>query len=228
MKLRLSLFLILLEAMNQLDEPKQFSTVSSVGDLLQLAQHAQCDATSDSLSTLRVEQSCDHERLPGDTVAAHTTTVLEEIVDQVLVCFGLGIPRCVPGCGFTSVDSCCQGLACGEGGVQLISPTEVRIFDRHGKSADAAGDEAANADMNDLGMKLVVRIYNYYRKYGAPTEVIGTKFRNIGQIQALSYSEPKFRYALNLHAVAMQELDEGMRPFVADAAKLDRMVEALR
>ncbi len=80
----------------------------------------------------------------------------------------------------------CQAVACGEAKVQLISPFVGRIYDWYKKSAGAAWVEADNADANDPGVKSVAQIFNYYKKFGIPTEVMGASFRNVGQITALA------------------------------------------
>jgi transaldolase len=46
--------------------------------------------------------------------------------------------------------------------------------------------EADNALANDPGVKSVAQIYNYYKKFGIATEVMGASFRNVGQITALA------------------------------------------
>jgi transaldolase len=80
----------------------------------------------------------------------------------------------------------CQAVACGEAKVQLISPFVGRIYDWYKKSAGAAWVEADNADANDPGVKSVTQIFNYYKKFGIQTEVMGASFRNVGQITALA------------------------------------------
>jgi transaldolase len=80
----------------------------------------------------------------------------------------------------------CQAVACGQAKVQLISPFVGRIYDWYKKSAGAAWVEADNAGANDPGVKSVTQIYNYYKKYGIATEVMGASFRNVGQITALA------------------------------------------
>jgi transaldolase len=70
--------------------------------------------------------------------------------------------------------------------VRLISPFVGRIYDWYKKSAGAEWDEAANAGLNDPGVKSVTQIYTYYKHYGIPTEVMGASFRNVGQILALA------------------------------------------
>jgi transaldolase len=89
-------------------------------------------------------------------------------------------------CNLTLLFSFCQAVACGESGVQLISPFVGRIYDWYKKSAGAQWDEAANAGVDDPGVKSVTRIYTYYKHYGIDTEVMGASFRNVGQILALA------------------------------------------
>ncbi|WP_377160139.1 transaldolase [Roseateles sp. UC29_93] len=86
----------------------------------------------------------------------------------------------------TLLFSFCQAVACGENGIQLISPFVGRIYDWCKKAAGPNWDEAANAGVNDPGVKSVAAIYNYFKKHGIQTEVMGASFRNIGQIQALA------------------------------------------
>ena len=86
----------------------------------------------------------------------------------------------------TLLFSFCQAVACGENGIQLMSPFVGRIYDWYKKSAGANWDEAAHAGVNDPGVKSVTAIYNYFKKQGIKTEVMGASFRNIGQIQALA------------------------------------------
>ncbi|MDE2417367.1 MAG: transaldolase [Burkholderiales bacterium] len=80
----------------------------------------------------------------------------------------------------------CQAVACGQAKVQLISPFVGRIYDWYKKSAGAAWVEADMAGANDPGVKSVTQIYNYYKKFGIATEVMGASFRNVGQITALA------------------------------------------
>jgi transaldolase len=86
----------------------------------------------------------------------------------------------------TLLFSFAQAVACGQAKVQLISPFVGRIYDWYKKTAGAAWDEAASAGANDPGVKSVKAIYNYYKKHGIATEVMGASFRNVGQIVALA------------------------------------------
>ena len=84
-------------------------------------------------------------------------------------------------CNLTLLFSFAQAVACAEAGVQLVSPFVGRILDWHKKSTgkDYAPDE-------DPGVVSVTKIYNYYKKFGHQTEVMGASFRNVGQILELA------------------------------------------
>jgi transaldolase len=86
----------------------------------------------------------------------------------------------------TLLFSFCQAVACGQAKVQLISPFVGRIYDWYKKQAGAGWDEAARAGANDPGVQSVRNIYNFYKKHGIATEVMGASFRNVGQITALA------------------------------------------
>lgn len=89
-------------------------------------------------------------------------------------------------CNLTLLFAFAQARACGDAGVQLISPFVGRIYDWYKKSAGAAWDEVAQAGLNDPGVQSVSRIYQYYKQHGVRTEVMGASFRNVGQILALA------------------------------------------
>ena len=79
-----------------------------------------------------------------------------------------------------------QAVACAQAKVQLISPFVGRIYDWYKKTAGASWVEADKAGANDPGVQSVAQIYNYYKKFGIATEVMGASFRNVGQITALA------------------------------------------
>lgn len=89
-------------------------------------------------------------------------------------------------CNLTLLFSPIQAHACAQARVQLISPFVGRIYDWYKKSAGTSWDEAANAGVNDPGVKSVRRIYAYFKQNGIRTEVMGASFRNAGQIKALA------------------------------------------
>jgi transaldolase len=86
----------------------------------------------------------------------------------------------------TLLFSFAQAVACGQAKVQLISPFVGRIYDWYKKSAGSGWDESAMAGANDPGVRSVRRIYEFYKKHGIATEVMGASFRNAGQITALA------------------------------------------
>ena len=85
-------------------------------------------------------------------------------------------------CNMTLLFSFAQAVACADAGVTLISPFVGRIYDWH-KAARKVDDIPA---AEDPGVASVVRIYNYYKKHGYKTQVMGASFRKTGQILALA------------------------------------------
>ena len=234
--------------MNQLDALKQFTTVvADTGDFKQIAAYQPQDATTNPSLILKAVQKADYKSLLTDTVAQFRGRPLDEIMDRLLVRFGVEILSIIPGRVSTEVDarlsfdtaatiargerlmalyqaegihkdrvlikvaatwegiqaakrleengihtnltllfSFCQAVACGQAKVQLISPFVGRIYDWYKKTAGAAWIETDNAGASDPGVKSVQHIYNYYKKFGIATEVMGASFRNVGQITALA------------------------------------------
>ena len=84
-------------------------------------------------------------------------------------------------CNLTLLFAFVQAVACAEAGVQLISPFVGRIYDWYKKDT---GIDYQGA--NDPGVLSVQKIYNYYKKFGYTTEVMGASFRNTGQITELA------------------------------------------
>jgi transaldolase len=84
-------------------------------------------------------------------------------------------------CNLTLLFGLHQAIACAEAGVTLISPFVGRILDWYKKDT---GLDYAPAD--DPGVLSVTHIYNYYKKFGYTTEVMGASFRNIGEIIELA------------------------------------------
>ena len=234
--------------MNQLDALKQFTTVvADTGDFKQIDAYQPQDATTNPSLILKAVQKPDYRTLLTDTVTQFRGRPLDEIVDRLLVRFGVEILSIIPGRVSTEVDarlsfdtsatvtrgerlvelyqaqgihidrvlikvaatwegiqaaqqlerrgihtnltllfSFVQAVACGQARVQLISPFVGRIYDWYKKSAGAQWDEATRAGANDPGVESVRQIYNYYKKFGIATEVMGASFRNVGQITALA------------------------------------------
>jgi transaldolase len=85
-------------------------------------------------------------------------------------------------CNMTLLFSFAQALACADAGVTLISPFVGRIYDWHRQARKV--DDIAIED--DPGVASVARIYNYYKKHGYPTQVMGASFRKTEQVLALA------------------------------------------
>jgi transaldolase len=84
-------------------------------------------------------------------------------------------------CNLTLLFGMHQAIACAEARVTLISPFVGRILDWHKK--------AENRDftpIEDPGVHSVTRIYNYFKRHGHRTEVMGASFRNVGEIVELA------------------------------------------
>lgn len=85
-------------------------------------------------------------------------------------------------CNLTLLFSHVQAVACAEAGVRLISPFVGRILDWYKKDR-GVDNIPANEDPGVLSVK---SIYNYYKKFGYKTQVMGASFRNIGEICELA------------------------------------------
>jgi transaldolase len=229
--------------MNQLEQLKQYTTiVADTGDFQAMKAFAPHDATTNPSLILKAVQKDEYKPLLEKAVRHNAGKPMEEIIDRLLVAFGLEILRIIPGrvstetdarlsfdtqgtiekgraliklyeaadiprervlikiastwegiraaevlekegirCNMTLLFSLPQAIACAEADVQLISPFVGRIYDWHKKSS---GQEYTGAD--DPGVQSVKRIYDYYRKFGYKTEVMGASFRNTSQITELA------------------------------------------
>jgi len=87
-------------------------------------------------------------------------------------------------CNLTLLFGLHQAIACAEAKVTLISPFVGRILDWYKKDT---GKDYVGAD--DPGVQSVTKIYDYYKKFGYKTQVMGASFRNIGEIKELAGSD---------------------------------------
>jgi transaldolase len=85
-------------------------------------------------------------------------------------------------CNLTLLFSFAQAVACAEAKVTLISPFVGRIYDYY-KKENGGKDIAID---QDPGVASVTRIYNYFKKYGYNTVVMGASFRKVEQIERLA------------------------------------------
>ena len=250
--------------MNQLEQLKHYTTVvADTGDFQSIQRYSPEDSTTNPSLILKAVQKDTYESLLEKTVRDNKGTTTEEIMDRLLVAFGVEILKIVPGrvstetdarlsfdtegsikkgrelialykangispdrvlikiastwegiraaevlqkegirCNMTLMFSLPQAVACAEAKVQLISPFVGRIYDWYKKQT---GTDYAGAD--DPGVQSVKRIYDYYRKFGYPTEVMGASFRNTSQIIELAGCD-----LLTISPELLQKLSESDAP----------------
>ncbi len=263
--------------MNQLQALKQHSTVvADTGDFKQMAAFAPQDATTNPSLILKAVQKPEYAHLLHQAVERYTAQGQDEVMNRLLVAFGIEILQHIPGRVSTEVDarlsfdteatvararrlialyrqagvhadrvlikiastwegiqaaaqleregvhtnltllfSFCQAVACAQAKVQLISPFVGRIHDWYKKQAGAGWDEAAMAGENDPGVQSVRRIFQYYKRHGIGTEVMGASFRTVGQIVALAGCD---LLTISPELLAQLAAREGPLPRALDAA----------
>jgi transaldolase len=229
--------------MNQLEQLKQFTTVvADTGDFQSIKAYAPQDATTNPSLILKAVQKPEYRPLLEKAIADNAGASTDDVIDRLLIAFGVEILNFVPGrvsteidaalsfdteatvakgrelialyeaagvsrervlikiastwegiraaeileqdgirCNLTLLFSLCQAIACAEAKVQLISPFVGRIYDWYKKST---GTDYTGSD--DPGVQSVKGIYQYYRKFGYKTEVMGASFRNTSQILELA------------------------------------------
>ena len=105
-------------------------------------------------------------------------------------------------CNMTLLFSLVQAVACAEAGSRLISPFVGRILDWFKQNT---GESYEGAE--DPGVQSVTEIYNYYKKFGYETEVMGASFRNTGEIKELVGCD-----LLTISPGLLQEMKEDFSP----------------
>ena len=234
---------------NQLDLLKTFTkVVADTGDFESMRQFHPQDATTNPSLIYAASQKPEYryilDKVLADRKASGLTGAaqVEDLMDHLLVAFGLEILAIVPGrvstetdarlsfdtegtlakarqlialyeaagisrnrvlikiastwegikaaevlekegirCNLTLLFSLTQAIACAEAGVQLISPFVGRIYDWF-----KAANKREYVGAEDPGVQSVTAIYNYYKKFGYKTEVMGASFRNTGEITELA------------------------------------------
>ncbi|HIK43518.1 MAG TPA: transaldolase [Leptolyngbyaceae cyanobacterium M65_K2018_010] len=119
-------------------------------------------------------------------------------------------------CNLTLLFGLHQAIACAEAGVTLISPFVGRILDWYKK--DTGREDYLPQE--DPGVLSVTQIYNYYKKFGYHTEVMGASFRNIGEITELAGCD---LLTISPQLLAQLESTEGDLPRKLDPAKAATM-----
>jgi transaldolase len=118
-------------------------------------------------------------------------------------------------CNMTLLFGLHQAIASAEAQVTLISPFVGRILDWYKKDT---GKDYVGAD--DPGVQSVTTIYNYYKKFGYKTVVMGASFRNTGEIKELAGCD-----LLTIAPKLLQELEstEGVLPRKLDPANAQKL-----
>lgn len=123
-------------------------------------------------------------------------------------------------CNLTLLFSTIQAVACAEAGVRLISPFVGRILDWY--RASTGLEYTAETDP---GVQSVRTIYNYYKKFGYPVQIMGASFRNKGEVLALAGCDlltisPNLLAEL---AASDEPVAPALSPEVAKASDIERL-----
>jgi transaldolase len=231
-----------------LEQLKQYTTVvADTGDFERMQAFMPQDATTNPSLILKAAQLPSYQSLITNVKAKNAGKPVDQVIDALLVAFGIEILKIVPGrvstevdarlsfdtaatikkareiiaayeangiskkrvlikiastwegiqaaktlqaegiaCNMTLLFSLIQAVACANAKAQLISPFVGRITDWHKNSLGAQWQDEVHGGANDPGVVSVKSIYNYYKSFDIPTEVMGASFRNIGQITHLA------------------------------------------
>ncbi|MEO6952647.1 MAG: transaldolase [Polyangia bacterium] len=123
-------------------------------------------------------------------------------------------------CNLTLLFGLHQAIACAEAKVTLVSPFVGRILDWYKKDT---GKDYQGAE--DPGVKSVTTIYNYYKKFGYKTQIMGASFRSSGEIKELVGCDlltiaPKFLEELQS---TEGELPRKLDPKNAESMKIEKI-----
>ena len=118
-------------------------------------------------------------------------------------------------CNLTLLFGLHQAIAAADAKVTLVSPFVGRILDWYKKDT---GKDYQGPD--DPGVQSVTKVYNYFKKFGYKTQVMGASFRNIGEIKELAGSD-----LLTISPKLLEELADttGDLPRKLDPAKAKSM-----
>lgn len=124
-------------------------------------------------------------------------------------------------CNLTLLFSKAQAICCAEAKITLISPFVGRILDWHKKERGIQSISGAD----DPGVQSVTEIYNYYKKFGYNTIVMGASFRNTDEIIELAGCDA---LTISPSLLKMLESTEGvlerkLSPEISMHMKIDRI-----
>lgn len=108
-------------------------------------------------------------------------------------------------CNMTLLFNLPQAIACAEARATLISPFVGRILDWYKKTENVTG----YPPVDDPGVKSVTTIFNYYKKFGYKTEIMGASFRNKEEIVELAGCD-----LLTISPNLLKELKESSTPLI--------------
>jgi transaldolase len=270
--------------MNQLEQLKEFTiVVADTGDFQSIKQYTPRDATTNPSLILKAVQKAEYKPLLDKAVRDNPNLPTGDVIDRLLIAFGMEILKIIPGrvstevdarlsfdteatiakgreliklyedegagrervlikiastwegiraaqvleqegihCNMTLLFSLGQAISCAEAGATLISPFVGRIYDYFKKST---GMDYTGAE--DPGVQSVKRIYNYYRKFGYKTEVMGASFRNTSQIlelagcDLLTISPELLQKLADSDAPITRKLDPAANSITIDKVALD-------
>ena len=256
-----------MEQRSVLDQIKDHTIiVADTGDFDSIRQYEPRDATTNPSLILKAAKQDDYADLVQgvvDKAKSEGVDSVDEVMDRLLVRFGVSILEIVPGrvstevdarlsfdrtgslakarslinryeelgfsrdrvliklattwegvevsrelekegihCNMTLLFSLVQAVACAEAGSRLISPFVGRILDWFKQNTGESYEGAA-----DPGVQSVTEIYNYYKKFGYETEVMGASFRNTGEIKELVGCD-----LLTISPGLLQEMKEDFSP----------------
>lgn len=126
-------------------------------------------------------------------------------------------------CNLTLLFGFHQAVACAEAKVTLISPFVGRILDWYLKSTG----KTSYAPAEDPGVVSVTKIFNYYKRHGYQTEVMGASFRNLGEITELAGCDlltiaPKLLAELEASQAALPRKLDPKNTTASEKISLDR------
>ncbi len=114
-----------------------------------------------------------------------------------------------------------QAVACADAKVSVISPFVGRIYDWYLKSKGVT--ELPRED--DPGVASATRIYNYYKRFGYRTEIMGASFRKLDQVLDLAGCDLLTISPQLLDELASHEgtIERKLSPELAKKMKIDRV-----
>ena len=123
-------------------------------------------------------------------------------------------------CNLTLLFGIHQAVACADAKVTLVSPFVGRILDWYKKDT---GKDYQGAD--DPGVQSVTTIYNYFKKFGYKTQVMGASFRNIGEIRELAGCDLLTISPALLHELesVQEELPRKLDPAKAKSINIEKL-----